>query len=163
MPSLGPSKNTAAAVLSHHAYLAASVDEAVRALHEAATAGSGDTRQARDDVVRLVRTEILPHAQAEELTYYAAGAELPRIALLVAAMKQDHRRLEALAKHIEVAETALATCELATAFQVLLEAHIATENDLLLPALIEDGVNLEPHLGGAPGLIRRPPTTAPGG
>lgn len=160
MPLLRPSNDPAAAVLRHHALLAASVDEAVRALHEAA-AGSDDTRLARDDLVRLVRTDILPHARAEELTYYALGAAQPRIALLVAAMKQDHRRLEALVKHIETAQTALATCELATAFQVLLEAHIATENDLLLPALIEDGVDLEPHLGDTPGLTHRPPRTAP--
>lgn len=152
MPLLRPSTSVTAAVLSHHARLAASVDVAVRNVHDL-TLGLGDTRQARDDLLRLLRDEVLPHALAEERTYYAAGAGQPRTALLVAAMTQDHRRLEALVTHIAAADTALAACELATAFQALLEAHVSAENDLLLPALIEDGMNLESLLGSTPHLI----------
>lgn len=152
MPLLRPPTGAPAAVLNHHAGLAASVDVAVRNLHEL-TVGLGDTRQARDDLVRLLRDEVLPHALTEERTYYAAGAGQPRIALLVTAMTQDHRRLETLVRLIAAADTALAASELATAFQALLEAHVSAENDLLLPALIEDGVDLESVLGSAPHLI----------
>lgn len=132
---------TLTAIHGHHAQLAAAVDRRVRQLHDA-TEGRGDLHTARDALAQVLRDKVFPHAAAEERTIYAAAATRERTALLISVMIEDHRRMVALGSELARARTAVTVTSLATAVQAVLEAHLAAENDVLLPALVQDGVDL---------------------
>ncbi len=148
---------TLTAIHGHHAQLAASVDRGVRKLHEA-TEGRGDVGSARDALSRVLQDEVFPHAVAEERTLYAAAAGRERTTLLISAMVEEHRRILALGAELSRARTAMAAAGFATAVQAMLETHLAAENDVLLPALVQEGVDLEVLLAGMHEILAEPAT-----
>lgn len=143
------------AIHTHHAHLAAAVDDRARQLHEAADR-QGELLPVRDNLAQLLRLEVLPHAAAEEATLYVAGAAGYRTGLLVHAMTDEHRLLEALTRDLASAPTLLRAAELAHTIQTLFEAHLAKENDLLLPALVADGIDLDAILAGMHDILGGP-------
>jgi hypothetical protein len=138
---------TLEAILGHHAQLSQAVVERCSAVVDAAERLS-DVTPHRDAFVELLRDEILPHAVAEEQTLYDVGSTLASSRLLVAAMVAEHRRLAKLIDRLEAARTPVGMASTALAVRVLFEAHLAKENDQLLPALVLERVSLAGLLDG---------------
>ncbi|KAB8190335.1 DUF2249 domain-containing protein [Nonomuraea phyllanthi] len=107
-------------------------------------------------LVAFCEEEVLPHAVAEEKTLYAAAAELPATELLVRAMRDEHAALRALVAGLASATTQGEIVSAASALNALFQSHLAKENDVLLPALAEHGVDLASLLGGEHDVLGEP-------
>ncbi|MGH3507650.1 MAG: DUF2249 domain-containing protein [Nocardioidaceae bacterium] len=122
-------------VEQHHAEMAGALDTLVRRVMADAASRSDDD-SARMRLADWCRTELLPHAAAEETTLYAAARDLDRTRLLVEAMTEEHRVIAGLVAELEQAPDAVRAAASARALQVLFETHLAKENDRILPALV---------------------------
>jgi iron-sulfur cluster repair protein YtfE (RIC family) len=140
-----------AAIRGHHRQLS---DE-LNARTTAVLAAAHDDRLAgvREQLYDFYRTEIVPHAAAEEQTLYRAAEEFEATRLLVRGMLAEHKTLIGLVDDLAATGAALEIATLAASAQKLFESHLAKENDLLLPALDEAGVDLEPMLADMHHLI----------
>ena len=143
------------AIRTHHQQLEQAVAAGALAVRDAADR-LGDVAPARDALVLLMLQEVLPHAAAEESTLYDVGATLPDTALLVRAMVAEHRRLEALVNELARARTSGAMAASAGGVRALFEAHLAKENDTLLPALVAHDVDLARLLDGMHEILGAP-------
>jgi hypothetical protein len=95
----------------------------------------------------------LPHAPAEEAALYPAG-DSGRTALLVRAMKDEHRNLIAHVAALRVAADGVEAVGISSAILALFESHLSKENDLLIPVLVTDpNVALGALLGGMHELL----------
>lgn len=135
-------ESVVAAVLRHHAQLARGVADRVNAVLDAVDMLSPGVEDARTELARYCEEELLPHAAAEEHSLYRAGAELAASELLVAAMTAEHVSLRALVDEIANARSSARLAAAAGGLRSLFDAHLAKENDRLLPALVAAGVNL---------------------
>jgi uncharacterized protein (DUF2249 family) len=135
------------AIRAHHEQLEQAVAGGALAVRDAADR-LGDVAPARDALVLLLLEEVLPHAMAEESTLYDVAGTIPRTELLVRAMIAEHRRLEGLVNELARARTSGAMAASAGAVRALFEAHLAKENDDLIPALVEADVDLARLLDG---------------
>jgi uncharacterized protein (DUF2249 family) len=127
----------AEAVVRHHAELSATLTRQVTALVEAAKIGTlRRTWLHREQLLTWLRTELLPHAGAEETTLYPAAAAQPSGRLLVDGMVIEHHAITALVAELEAADTQMDAAAAARALSVLFEVHLAKENDLILPMLL---------------------------
>ena len=124
------------AITSHHAELQASLCARVDAVLSATRRGEPDPA-AVADLARLLATEVVPHARAEEDVLYAA-ATLPTLRRLVAGMIFEHETLLGLAAELSSVPTAVDAAGVARAIQEVFVGHVRRENELLLPALAED-------------------------
>lgn len=124
------------AIEAHHAALAGALTLRVDALHRAVGVGDG-IEPARRALVDWCRTELVPHAQAEEQVLYPPALERPEIRLLVQAMVAEHELLTALVARLGDGDGLELVAD-AAALRVLFEAHVAKENEQLLPALATD-------------------------
>jgi uncharacterized protein (DUF2249 family) len=138
---------TLEAILGHHAQLSAAVAARATDVVDAAER-LADVTPHRDAFVELLREEVLPHAVAEEQTLYDVGSTLAASRLLVVAMVAEHRRLQALIDELAAARTPVRMAATALAVRVLFEAHLAKENDQLLPTLVLERINLAGLLDG---------------
>lgn len=125
-----------AAIRTHHAELQADLRERVTALEDSVRRGEwhGDVQRS---LVEYLDGELLPHASAEEGALYPAG-DSGLTALLVRAMREEHRTLIARVSELRTATDAVAVATTAAAILALFESHLTKENDLLLPALAAD-------------------------
>ena len=78
--------DAAASVVAHHRQLSADLDSHVSQLQAAARTSGTDWEAHRDGLVAWLKTELLPHAAAEENALYPAAA-----AQLLAEEFRDHR------------------------------------------------------------------------
>ncbi|CCG05666.1 DUF2249 domain-containing protein [Blastococcus saxobsidens] len=143
------------AVRQHHAELAGRLAVHVDALLAAATApGAAGFRQARAAALGFLGGDLLPHAAAEERALYPAAARSERLRLLVEAMTAEHRVLEELVRELDRAVEPAAAAAGGHALRVLFDAHLAKENDLVLPVLAADpAVSLAGVLAGMHELL----------
>jgi uncharacterized protein (DUF2249 family)/iron-sulfur cluster repair protein YtfE (RIC family) len=127
-------------IIRHHAELVAGVRTCVRELADAVGAGKPHLL-AWADLLAYLGSDILPHAAAEEDTLYPAAAAVG-LSGQVEAMVGEHRQLEdaieALARTTEPAEMVSRAEQL----EALFTAHVAAENDVVLPALIDGDTGL---------------------
>ncbi len=101
-----------------------------------AAAGSGNVTESRDALLGWLRTDLVPHAMAEEKTLYPAAAELQETRLLVEAMLVEHTLIHRLVADLEAANTPVETAAVAKALQTVFDCHLAKENDQLIPTLV---------------------------
>ncbi|MDA8357826.1 MAG: DUF2249 domain-containing protein [Actinomycetota bacterium] len=129
--------STLEAMLAHHAALADGVSRRVGALrvaverqdhHEAAVA----------ELVAYLAREVLPHAIAEEHTIYQVAAAKADLAETVAGMVDEHHKLASLAERLATAGDGVLAAVEADAISALFAAHVASENELVLPPLAAD-------------------------
>lgn len=139
------------AIRGHHDELSTQLRERTAAL--LAAIRSGDPDAPRERLHAWYRSELLPHAAAEERTLYAAGADLDATRLLVRGMLAEHQALVGLVAQLALARDSLDVVALATSTELLFTVHLAKENDLLLPALDRAGVDLAPLLDGMHELL----------
>ncbi len=125
-----------AAVEQHHAELAGALALRVQAV--VATASSGDAAgalAAAGDLVGWCERELVPHAGAEEQAMYPAARARPEGRLLVEGMLAEHAVITGLVREIAAAREPVRAAAAARALQVMFEAHLGKENDLVLPLL----------------------------
>ncbi len=102
----------------------------------------------REALVAFCEQEVLPHAMAEEETLYRIAGDLPRTRLLVQAMHGEHLTLRELAGDLAEASTPGEIAGQAAALNAVFQSHLDKENEILLPALIDAGVDLAAMLDG---------------
>ncbi|UQU67820.1 DUF2249 domain-containing protein [Couchioplanes caeruleus] len=158
-------RTAAAAVVAHHEQLAAALTRQVAELVEAAAIGSlRRTWAVRDALVGWVHTELLPHAYAEEEALYPAAARRPEAKLLVDGMLGEHRAIAELVTELETTPSPVAAAAAARALRAVFEAHLAKENELIVPVLVEAGdVDLAALLAGMHELLGEDDTPAGSG
>lgn len=122
------------AIRAHHAELAGALAVRVGAVDAAARRGS-DVAEARSELVRWARAELLPHAAAEEGSVYAAAGALTEGRLLVEALVADHVVITALVDALAKSREPLETVGAAAALQTMFSAHMEKENEQVLPLL----------------------------
>lgn len=146
------------AVVAHHTELTASLTRHVAALRAAARAGDQQWRQRRQELVSWLRTELLPHAAAEEQALYPPAAAKESGKLLVEGMLGEHRAIARVVAELEAAGTAIDAAGAARALAALLQVHLEKENDLVLPLLLgSDDVGLAEVLTGMHDLLGAAP------
>lgn len=124
----------AAAIRAHHVELNEDLRTRVSALGDAIRSGT-DHARAQDAVIAYLDDEVLPHAAAEETALYPAG-DTGITAMLVRAMRDEHRNLVGHVGELRATTGALDAAMRATAILALFESHLSKENDLLIPALV---------------------------
>ena len=125
------------AMLSHHAGLADGVARRVGAVRAAAE-GHARHEAAAAELVSYLAEEVLPHAEAEEGTFYQAAAVRADLAATVAGMLDEHRQLVSLAEQLATAADTPGALRHAEAIGSLFARHVTKENELLLPPLAAD-------------------------
>jgi uncharacterized protein (DUF2249 family)/iron-sulfur cluster repair protein YtfE (RIC family) len=125
------------AVVAHHTELAAALTRHVTLLRAAARQGSDPQwREHRANLLTWLRTELIPHATAEEEALYPAAAAQPAGAALIDGMLTEHRAIAKLVTELEVAGTPVDAAGAARALAALFEVHLDKENELVLPLLL---------------------------
>jgi uncharacterized protein (DUF2249 family) len=142
-------------VVAHHTELTAGLTHRVAALRAAARAGADPQwREHRQTLLAWLRTELLPHAVAEEGALYPPAGAQDRGRLLIEGMVAEHHAIGRLVTELEVAGTAVDAAGAARALAALFEVHVGKENSLVLPLLLaSDEVSLATVLGGMHELI----------
>src|SRR6185312_5326234 len=93
------------AIRAHHAQLASQLRALTADVLTSARAGH-DAAPARRALEDWYRTELVPHAVAEEHALYSEGAELERTRLLIDGMIAEHRSLVGLIGELGLARSA---------------------------------------------------------
>jgi uncharacterized protein (DUF2249 family)/iron-sulfur cluster repair protein YtfE (RIC family) len=154
MSHLPADDEAAAAVVRHHAQLAGALRDRVDRLLEQAERGGAEAEQVRQDLLAWLQRELVPHALAEERTLYPAAAARPRGALLVDGMLGEHRTITGLVAEIASASSLVRAAAAARALDAVFATHLAKENDLVVPLLVEAGdVSLAALLEGMHTLL----------
>jgi iron-sulfur cluster repair protein YtfE (RIC family) len=104
----------------------------------AAGGGAAGFEEARSRTVEYLTTELAPHPRAEEAALYPAAARSESARLLVNGMLAEHRVIFGLADEVAQAVEPVRAAAAAYALQVLFQAHLAKENDLVLPVVVAD-------------------------
>jgi uncharacterized protein (DUF2249 family)/iron-sulfur cluster repair protein YtfE (RIC family) len=125
------------AMLRHHRTLDGHVDIRVAALGGAVDNGIA-YEPAVAALVAYLAEEVLPHAVAEEHTIYLVAGARADLASTVKEMIDEHRVLTSAVESLANAATAPAALEQAREIGTFFTAHVNKENELLLPALLED-------------------------
>lgn len=135
----GAEARAVVAVQEHHAAMAGALTVAVERLVTAVSrAGRERADEARLELVRWCERELVPHALAEEKAMYPAAAALAEGRLLVAGMLAEHQAIVGLVDELRHDGDPVRAVGAARALQEMFEAHLAKENELLLPLLSAD-------------------------
>ena len=124
-------------MLQHHRTLVADVDNRVAALAEAVNSGIA-YEPAVAGLITYLAEEVIPHAVAEELSIYRAAATRADLANTVNEMIAEHHVLTAAVESLANASNGPAALTQATQIGTFFTTHVVKENELLLPALLED-------------------------
>jgi uncharacterized protein (DUF2249 family) len=145
----------AEAVEKHHAQLAGALGVKVEALLGAVAAGEAErAAQARADLTGWCERELVPHALAEEKTMYPAAQARPEGRLLVEGMLAEHQVIVGLVREVATAVDVVRAAAAGKALGVMFEAHLAKENELVLPLLVSaPDVSVADLLGGMHELL----------
>jgi len=125
------------AIRAHHRQLVSTVTERVLALDDAVSTGQVyEITRAR--LVNFLVEEVLTHAAAEEQTIYPAAAKNAALAETVVAMVAEHRALAGAVESLAGASNGGDAVRIAQSLAALFAAHVAAENEVLLPPLVLD-------------------------
>lgn len=140
------------AIRAHHVELHDTLRNRVAALRTAVEAGRPFDADQRA-VLDYLEKELLPHAMAEEATLYKSG-DTGLTAVLVRAMREEHKGLIAHVGSLRASREGIAAASEAAAILALFESHLWKENELLIPALVNDpAVSLSESLEGMHELV----------
>jgi iron-sulfur cluster repair protein YtfE (RIC family) len=145
-------EEAAAAIRAHHDELRDTLRVRVGDLNDAVRAGRSHVVSERA-VIGYLEDDLLPHAAAEETALYPAG-DTGLTALLVRAMREEHKGIVTNVERLRGAADGLEAVATASAILALFEAHLWKENELLIPALVADpNVSLGELLSGLHELV----------
>ena len=139
------------AMLRHHALLREGVEERTTTLRRSVEEGAPFGPPVAE-LVAYLGEEVLPHAVAEEQTLYAVAARSAELAAAVEEMTGEHGRLVSLVKELGAAGSGTTAAATAGEIADLFVAHVAKENEVLLPALVRDE---DAHLAEVLGEMHR--------
>ncbi|CAI9417059.1 hypothetical protein HIDPHFAB_02926 [Nocardioides sp. T2.26MG-1] len=126
----------AEAMVAHHAAMAGTLTTHVAELALAARSGRpDDAERVRAELLTWCRTDLVPHALAEEAALYPTAAAQPTASLLVTAMITEHQLLLDLVDQLGRAGDAVTAAVVAGSLRTVFESHLGKENDLLVPLL----------------------------
>jgi uncharacterized protein (DUF2249 family) len=125
------------AMLQHHRTLVADVDNRVAALTKAVNSGIA-YEPAVAELVTYLAEEVIPHAVAEELSIYRAAATRADLTNTVNEMIAEHSVLAEAVESLANASYGPTALTQATQIGAFFTTHVVKENELLLPALLED-------------------------
>ncbi|TDC69576.1 DUF2249 domain-containing protein [Actinomadura sp. GC306] len=145
--TVSPQQETVRAILDHHGRLARTMADHVVTISRAADQLAAP-HERRERLVAFCVEEVVPHAEAEEQTLYRAAEELPETRALLRAMLREHTVLKDRVAELRAARTPGETVAAASALNALFESHLYKENELLIPALVDAGVDLGALLAG---------------
>ncbi|MHB1209339.1 MAG: DUF2249 domain-containing protein [Acidimicrobiales bacterium] len=126
-----------ALIVSHHRQLCDRVRALASALEDAVSGGRVH-EVARAQLVSYMIDEVLPHARAEEETIYAHAAKVASLGDTVTTMVVEHQNLALGIERLARAATATDAVQYASLLTRLFDAHVTTENEVLLPPLVAD-------------------------
>ncbi len=141
-----PNEAVIDAIRAHHAQLAEQLHSRTDAV--AIAARTGECARERDALHDWYRTELMPHVVAEGQALYSPASELDATRLLIRGMLAEHRFLVSLIADLALASDPFQVATTAIASQAVFTVHLSKENDLLLPALDQAGLNLPAILDG---------------
>jgi uncharacterized protein (DUF2249 family) len=124
-----------AAVEQHHAQLSGALRLRVEALVGAVATGDRAAERERRELVEWCNRELVPHALAEEKALYPAAQMKGEARLLVDGMLDEHRVITGLVGEISAASDLVRAAAAGHALRVMFAAHLAKENELILPLL----------------------------
>jgi iron-sulfur cluster repair protein YtfE (RIC family) len=125
-------------VVRHHRELATGLDERVQALlHLVEDEYLIRAELARVSLLAFLRQELIAHARAEEQMLYPAAAARPGGAALVDGMVREHRAIVELVGELTGAPSLVRAAGAARALAALFAVHLAKENDLVVPMLVD--------------------------
>jgi uncharacterized protein (DUF2249 family) len=153
-----PNEAAIGAIRAHHAELAQQLDTRTDAV--LAAARSGECGRERDALHDWYQAELMPHIVAEEQALYGPAADLAATRLLISGMLAEHRLLVSLIADLALASGPSQAATTAIAAQAVFTVHLSKENDLLLPALDQAGLNLASILNGMHEILGHPPDDA---
>ncbi|MFD6164034.1 DUF2249 domain-containing protein [Oerskovia sp. NPDC060287] len=141
------------AVVAHHTEMNGTLGLLVEALVQAVESGV-PAAVAHRRLVDWTRTDLLPHAQAEEAAMYPHAHRDEHARLLVDAMIAEHGVIGELVDALDNAATPVRAAAHARALQVLFETHMTKENEQILPLLaLSPDVSLAGVLDGLHELL----------
>jgi uncharacterized protein (DUF2249 family) len=145
----------AQAVEQHHAQMAGALALAVERLVAAAARHDTDAAtDARDELVRWCREDLVPHALAEEKALYPAAHGKDAGRLLVDGMLAEHTVITGLVDEVAGAQDVVRAAAAAKALAVLFDSHLMKENELVMPLLVSaPDVSVAELLGGMHELL----------
>ncbi|MBI2246236.1 MAG: DUF2249 domain-containing protein [Nocardioides sp.] len=140
----------AEAMVAHHAAMAGTLTTHVTQLASAARSGNAaDAERVRGELLAWCRTDLVPHALAEEAALYPAAGNQPTASLLVTAMLAEHQLLLGLVDQLGKAQDVVSAAITAGSLRTVFETHLAKENELIVPLLATSGtVSLAALLDG---------------
>lgn len=125
------------AVEQHHAELAGALAVHVQRLLTEASQGDAEAAwRSREQLVTWCRSELLPHASAEEQALYPAARGRDEGRLLVEGMLAEHTLLAGLVEEIAGTTQPVRAAASAAALRAVFDSHVTKENELLLPLLV---------------------------
>jgi len=149
-----PNEAAIDAIRAHHAQLAEQLHVHTNAVVTAAR--TGECGRERDALHAWYRTELMPHVVAEEHALYGPVSELDATRLLISGMLAEHRFLVSLIADLALTSDPFQVATTAAAAQAVFAVHLSKENDLLLPALDQAGLNLPAILDGMHEILGHP-------
>ncbi|MHB1595484.1 MAG: DUF2249 domain-containing protein [Streptosporangiaceae bacterium] len=125
------------AMLAHHQALEEGLTARSGAVTGAAEAGQPHGTAVADLIVYLAE-QVLPHAAAEEATIYRAAAAHPDLTEMIGGMIAEHVILASGTARLAAAASGTAAASESRQIAGLFAAHVAKENETLLPVLLAD-------------------------
>lgn len=143
-----------AAVREHHARMAGSLALHVDTLLRAAVGPRHIADDVRRTLVAWCEDELVPHALAEEKAMYPAAKATLEGRLLVEGMLGEHKDITGLVAEVKHHDDIVRAAASAYALKAAFDSHLAKENDLVLPLLVQTpGVSVAELLGGMHELL----------
>ncbi|RAX48947.1 hypothetical protein DQ353_12575 [Arthrobacter sp. AQ5-05] len=135
-------------IRAHHAGMVAELERITTALREA---GPGHEASVRGQLQGWYAEVLVPHADEEEATTYAAAGALAEGRLLIEGMVQEHALIKRLVGHFGQSDGAAAVAYATAVFEAF-DSHQRKENELILPLLVRSpAVSLTDVMGGGHG------------
>lgn len=136
-------------IKTHHAAMVADLDRLTGALRDA----EPETRAgARMTLAKWFEDVLVPHADEEERTTYAAAAGLPEGRLLIEAMVREHVLIKRLVALCVQAPDGAVAAAYGRAVLATFDSHQSKENEIILPLLLQaQGVSLAEVVGESHG------------
>lgn len=142
----------AAAIHRHHRTMESDLAQLTRTIATAA-ADSDDVSAEAVALYGWCRTELLPHLRSEDSALLTRGRERESTALVARALVDETERLRDAAEDLDSVDDPVQAASLAATVGTLFGLHAAQVDDLLVPALVDAGVDVAGAVAELPEIV----------